>query len=45
MIGEQINRIEAHAFGEQFNAVLSAGSDTRTPVAPVAPFADDPQRS
>ena len=33
------------AFGEQINAVLSAGFDTRTPVAPVALFADDPQRS
>ena len=30
---------------KQINAVLSAGSDTRTPVAPVPPFADDPQGS
>jgi hypothetical protein len=36
-------RIGLDALGEQINAVLSAGSDTRTPVAPVAPFADDPQ--
>src|SRR6516164_5525032 len=31
--------------GEQISAALSAGSDKRTPVAPVAPFADDPQES
>jgi hypothetical protein len=28
-------RIGIDAFGEQINAVLSAGSDTHTPVAPV----------
>src|SRR5580700_8741475 len=38
-------RIGLDAFGEQINAVLSAGSDTRTPVARVVPFADDPQGS
>src|SRR4029077_19241910 len=43
--GEQINRSGLDAFGEQINAGLSAGLDTRTPVAPVALFADDPQRS
>jgi hypothetical protein len=35
--------LHAQPFGELINAVLSAGSDTRTPVARVAPFADDPQ--
>src|SRR5690348_13844526 len=38
-------RMGLDAFGEQINAVLSARSDTRTRVASVAPFADDPQGS
>ena len=38
-------RSRSSALGEQISAVLSAGSDTRIPAAPVGPFADDPQES
>src|SRR6478752_10860402 len=34
--------LHAQPFGSLINAVLPAGSDIRTPVARVAPFADDP---